>query len=304
MNDNTRREQRAALAALSCLIALLIAGAAPASETAARVTAVVGGANIDRSAAVGDDTSIETAADGNAAMLVDEDSLVELCASTIMTLTRRPDTGNRVIKVGAGTTRIMVEPRGDDEHIQIHTPAAIATILGTVVYVTVDPVTGDTTIASEDNPVRVENADPTVTGSTTINGMESVTLRRGEALSEPTKIARSVLANMGGCLTDLHDAAASLDSAVVIGNVQDRLAMADGVDASLPEVGAGVAAALTVGDPGGDPTENPFKEPIPPPSEPEPPPPPSSELPLPEPCADIPGDACFPFPGGQGQVDY
>jgi uncharacterized membrane protein YgcG len=197
-------------------MALLIAGGASAAETAARVTAVSGDANVDRSGAVGDDASVETGADGNAAMLVDDNSLVELCASTTMTLTRRSDTGSRVINVGAGTTRILVEPRADGEHIQVHTPAAIATILGTVVYVTVDPVTGDTTFASEDHDVRVENIDPNVPGSTTITGSEQVTIRRGEAPSPPEKLTRRTLANLGGCLADFHKLALAFDRAAAM----------------------------------------------------------------------------------------
>ena len=211
MSDNPQKKHRRVLAALPFLMALLVAGGASAAETAARVTAVTGDANVDRSGAVGDDTAVETGADGNAAMLVDDNSLVELCASTQMTLTRSSDTGSRVINVGAGTTRIMVEPRADGEQIQVHTPAAIATILGTVVYVTVDPVTGETTIASEDNEVRVESSDPNVQGSTTITGSEQVTIRPGEAPSPPTKLARRTLSNMGDCLADSHDMALAFD---------------------------------------------------------------------------------------------
>ena len=109
MYHEPQTKQRGACAAALCAIFLLVAGAASAAETAARVTAVVGGANVgdaavDRSVPVGEDASIQTADDGNCAMLVDEDALVELCSSTIMTLTRKPDTGNRVVKIDAGTS--------------------------------------------------------------------------------------------------------------------------------------------------------------------------------------------------------
>ena len=169
MYHKPQTKQRGALAAALCAIAVLIAGAASAAETAARITAVEGGTHVgdaaaDRSAALGEDAAVQTADDGNCALLVDEDALVELCSSTIMTLTRRPDTGNRVVKVDAGTTRVVAEPRSADEYIEIHTPAAIATIMGTIVFVEVDPVTGATKI-TPDNPVKVESSDPNVTGS-------------------------------------------------------------------------------------------------------------------------------------------
>ena len=191
-----QRKYRGTLTAALCLTAL--AGAAAGAETAARVTGLSGGASaggtpMNLSGALGDGTSIQTAEDGNAAMLIDQNSLVELCSSTVMTLSRHPDTGNRVIHVGAGTTRIIVEPRSDEEHIQIHTPAAIATILGTIVYVTVDPLSGETTIAS-DKPVKVESADQNVAGSVTLSGSEQITMRPGEAPTAPKPVTRSTLA--------------------------------------------------------------------------------------------------------------
>jgi hypothetical protein len=44
--------------------------------------------------------------------------------------------------------RVSAEKRLGDERIEIHTPAVIATILGTVVFVSVDAL-GVTTITSE-----------------------------------------------------------------------------------------------------------------------------------------------------------
>ena len=141
------------------------------------------------------------------------------------------------IEVGAGTTRIIVEPGSSDEPIQISTPAAIATILGTVVYVTVDPVTGETTIASEDHPVKIESSDPSISGSTTINGMETLTMRPGEApAAKPQRMAKSVLQNLGGCLRDIHGDALAFDRATVADRVPDRMAAADAEVVDLPLV--------------------------------------------------------------------
>jgi len=254
MSYNPQRSYRGALTAALFLVALLAAGAASAAQTAVRVTAVagaaeVGGAALEGSAALGEDASVQTGSDGNAAMLVDEDSVVELCASTIMNITRHADTGTRVIEVSAGTTRIIVDPRAAEEHIQIHTPAAIATILGTIVYVTVDPVTGETTITSEDSQVKVESSDPSVLGSTVISGSEQITIRPGEAPSQPKKLARTALSNMGGCLMNLHDVALSLTR--VVSNQNIPLPH----EPDLPPVGApppsGPPSGPDIGDPGG-----------------------------------------------------
>lgn len=231
-----------------CGLVLLFAGPAIAVSGGARVTAVVGDATIGdaalrREGGLDEDTQIKTGSDGGVALLVDEDSLVELCAETIMTLTHNED-GSRVIEVGAGTTRIIVQPRRPgEEHIQIHTPAAIATILGTVVYVTVDPVTGESSIASADHPVRVESNDPAIAGNTTIQGSERITMRPGEApAAEPERLPESALTNLGGCLVDFHAAALELDRIANASDVGDRIAIADGSVLSLPAVAMGEAA--------------------------------------------------------------
>jgi hypothetical protein len=232
MTHEPQTRQRGALAAVLCAIALLVAGAAPAVETAARITAVAGGTNVgaaaaDRSTPLAEDSSVQTAGDGNCAMLVDEDALVELCSSTIMTLTRKPDTGNRVVQIDAGTTRVVAEPRVAEEYIEIHTPAAIATIMGTTVFVEVDPVTGGTKITS-DHPVKVTSSDPNVAGSAVSSNMEQVTILPGQAPSQPQQISQTALANLGGCLVDFHALALSADRNAVSERTQDRMALGDG----------------------------------------------------------------------------
>jgi hypothetical protein len=242
------------MAAVLCSIALLVAGAAPTAETVARITAVVGGTNVgdaaaDRSAALVENASIQTADDGNCSMLVDEDALVELCASTIMTLTRRSDTGQRVVKIDGGTARIVVEPRLADERIEIHTPAAIATIMGTTVIVEVDRVTGGTKITS-DKPVKITSNDPSVTGSAVSSNMRQVTISRGKGPSQPNELDRPVLANLGGCLPDFHGMALFLDRTTASDRTRDRLADKDGQLIRLTVGSEG--PARNVDEPGGD----------------------------------------------------
>jgi hypothetical protein len=285
MYHETRTVQRVALAAALCAIALLVAGAASAADTAARITAVAGATSVGDAAAehaahLGEDSSVQTADDGNCAMLVDEDALVELCSSTIMMLTRT-DKGNRVVKVDGGTTRIVAEPRTAGEYIEIHTPAAIATIMGTTVFVEVDAVTGDTKITS-DKPVEVRNIDPNVAGSAIASNMNQVTVLRGRGPSQPMQLEQRALANLGGCLVDFHQLALTVDRSASNERTQNRMAMGDGQTVVLPFVGAGPPPPDIPEDP------------------PDPPPdihpwqdwePPDDER-LPEPCGPIPGDGC------------
>lgn len=314
MTNRIVRSDRGAGIALVCALALFVAGPASAAAVGARLTAVAGKATsgdaaLTRAGALAEDTPIETGDDGGAAMLVDEDSVVELCAETIMTLTRNEE-GNRVVEVSAGTMRIVVEPRLGEEHIQIHTPAAIATILGTVVYVTVDPVTGESSITSADNPVRVEARDPKVTGSTTIQGSERITMKPGEApATEPEKLPKSALTNLGSCLMDSHTTALDLDRLQHDAIVGERIALADGSVAGLPSVASGGPDFGPPGDASS--IENPadvlspidtvdgIDPPVDPPVEP-PIEPPGDIFDLPQPCQGIPGDGCFPFPSDLG----
>jgi len=300
MYHEPQTKRRGALAAALCAIALLVAGAASA-ETAARITAVAGGTNVgdaaaDRSAPLAEDSSVKTADDGNCAMLVDEDALVELCASTIMTLTRT-DKGNRVVKIDGGTTRVVAEPRSADDYIEIHTPAAIATIMGTTVFVEVDAVTGDTTITS-DKPVEVTNIDPNVAGSAIASDMKRVTIVRGQGPSQAKELDRTTLANLGGCLVDFHTLALSDDRKAANQRTQNRMAMGDGELLTL-SVALEPPAEPPLPNPGND---DPLGEPddvfgdattksesdngyIPD----------DDDFPLPEPCDGIPGDGCYPI---------
>jgi hypothetical protein len=314
MYHEPQTKQRGTCAAALCAMVLLVAGAAPAAETAARVTAVVGGANLgdaalDRSVPVGEDAPIETADDGNCAMLVDEDALVELCASTIMTLTRRPDTGQRVVKIDGGTTRIVVEPRLVGERIEIHTPAAIAIIMGTTVIVEVDRVTGETKFTA-DNPVRILSNDPSVTDSAVSSNMEQVTISPGEGPSQPKKIDRRALENLAACLVDLHGVAVALDRRTASARTRERMALGDGLDMTLPAVGLDQGVPdWEIDEPGGDDDQklDPFDQctdcSLPPRVIPVPPKP-APEIPGPEPCEGIPCDGGYPNPSPDQRREF
>ena len=85
------------------------------------------------------------------------------------------------------------------------TPAAIATILGTIVHVAVDPRRARPGCSSAQSEVRVESSDPGVKGSTTLAALEQITVKPGEAPpSRPRRLAREEIAALGGCLVDFH----------------------------------------------------------------------------------------------------
>jgi hypothetical protein len=239
MTDESSRNHRRVRIAGLCLASILVAGPAASGTPAGRLTAVIGDATladrpIDPRSNVTEGASITTGGDGNLAMLVDEDAVVELCAETEMKLLRDETSGTRVIEVGAGTTRIIVDPDTDLGTLQIVTPAMVATLMGTAVYVTVDPVTKETTLISEDHKVKLESRDPNVHGSTIVDGNQKLTMRPGEPPPEnPENVDEDDLTNISECLKDIHGAAVAT-SRSGSSKAENRMAAVDGQITLLP----------------------------------------------------------------------
>jgi hypothetical protein len=148
------------------LLALLVLPAGTALAAAQLTTAIgttSGDDALEGRADVADGEELETDEDGGCSVLVDGDALMEVCGNTSLQLARKggASDGSRVVKLERGAIRMVVEPRLGEEKIEIHTPAAIATVLGTILYVSVD-ANGVTTITSEVSRVLVESANPSV----------------------------------------------------------------------------------------------------------------------------------------------
>ncbi len=222
----------------------LAAGApAPAAEPGATVTAVTGnagagGAALERQSNLADGDSLRTGDDGACSILVDQDAVLEVCQGTSLRLGHRDgkSDGPRVLELRQGEIRVLAEPRGAAQRIEIHTPAAIATILGSVVYVSVD-AKGTATIASAESEVRVESARRL--GSVlTLKGGQQVTVRPGVPLPRVAQTWDPNVSPADGCLVDFR--AIAFDSARSRGDGRalDAITGQDAL-ASLPPVGAG-----------------------------------------------------------------
>jgi hypothetical protein len=166
--------------------------------------------------------------DGACSILVDRDALVELCGQTSLLLRRDERSNRRIVALDRGEIRIVVEPRAFEERIEIHTPAAIATLLGTIVHVSVDPTTGATTISSAESRVSVRSGDPHIPGTTIVDVSEQLTVMPGEAPpAAPRRLDRDQLSELGGCLVDFHSAALGRDSHQHNLRVAERLTTPD-----------------------------------------------------------------------------
>jgi len=227
------------VAMLSAISASQAVAADPAigKESVARVTTTVGDVATDRGrplevrSSISESEKISLKENEGCSVLIDDDALVEMCEDTAMVLETDPESGRRLVRVDAGEIRIVVEPRAVGERIEVHTPAAIATILGTIVHFAVDPVTGETTISSAENRVQVRSSDPTVPGSTVVSPLEQIRMKPGQAPPEvPRKLAPEEFAELGGCLVDFHALAGKFDSDGFRSRIADRITAAEAAE--------------------------------------------------------------------------
>jgi hypothetical protein len=252
----TEKRVRRLLAGIGIAMLLAVAaGTAVGKEPAGRVTTAVGDVTSDFGrplavrSSISEEEKIALEKDEGCSVLIDDDALVEMCEETAMVLETDPESGRRLVRIDAGEIRIIVEPRAADERIEVHTPAAIATILGTIVHFAVDPVTGDTTISSAENRVRVRSSDPNVSGSTVVSSLEQIRLKPGEAPpEEPRRLEPEEFAELGGCLIDFHALAGKLASDEFQLRTVDRIAAAEGVDTPWNPARPPVAPALNPAD--------------------------------------------------------
>jgi len=229
-------------------------------------------------AELGDDERLETGDESGCSVLLDESAVVELCGETRISFATDEKRGNRIVNVESGTVRMIVEPREPGERIEIHTPAAIATILGTIVYVTVDPVSGETTFTSSDSRVNIRERDdedcapiglpaeagiPQCAEGTTIGGLEQLTVVPGEKRREKKQVSEQDLAALGGCLFDYHDLAAEVDRMAQANKATQRVVAADVAAVDLPPVS--IEEGPTIETESGDDLEaeiDPFDDPV------------------------------------------
>lgn len=212
------------------------AAVATVTSVAGSATAGAGARGLALRSAVARDEAIETEADGKLSLLVGGDAAVDLCGDTRLAFEDRGKAD--VVRVESGELRAFVAPRAADARLEIHTPAAVAVILGTIVHTSVDPLTGSTRFVSRDNPVRVQSAIPGVQGQTTICCGEEVTVEKGAKPSAKRKLDAKQLAALGGCFEGLADAAAASDRVAAERSALDRMAEADAAKAPLPAVGS------------------------------------------------------------------
>lgn len=230
-------------AVCAALVALCAGATARAASPGATVTAVTGNAGaggvaLERHARLADGDSLRTGENGACSILVDGDAVLELCQATTLRLGHRDGRsgGPRVLELRAGEIRVLAQPRPAARRIEIHTPAAIATVLGSVVYVAVD-ARGVTTIASAESKVRVESSRR-LGRAITLTAGQQVTVRPGAPLPRHVEPWDPEQSPADGCLIDFRAIAFDASRAPGDGSALDKISGQDVIDA-LPAVAAG-----------------------------------------------------------------
>lgn len=174
-----RSSKRSASGLLALLF--LTATALPASGeallSAVSGEATVAGAPASVSTPVGEEDTVVTGPESSCSVLVDKKSLVQLCGRASVKLREEDDA--QIVAIEEGSARAVVSPRTAGRPLEIHTPLAVAQILGTIIDSAVNRDTGTVTYALEEGSARITFADPSL-DPIILNAGEMVTIRPGE----------------------------------------------------------------------------------------------------------------------------
>lgn len=215
----TTRRISLVMTALIATGALAIGGPAGAqlsgTVTSVKGDATVGAKSAEIASPVSEGDNIVTGPEAACSVLVDKRALVQFCGRSAVRLRHDEERNATVVDVTEGSARALVGPRRADEPLEIHTPTAIAAILGTILSVTVDPVTGDSTFALEEGKVQIQTrpSDPAPGRTITLNAGEQVTVRADGSAEEVQALKLRDLAKRKACMNDRYFHATSIELA-------------------------------------------------------------------------------------------
>ena len=244
--------RRISLAVTALVAAGAIAASGPAgAEPMGTVTAVKGDTSIGEAPAelsdrVSEDQSIVTGPEASCSVLVEKRALIQFCGQAAVRLRHDQERNATIVDVSEGSTRTLAGPRQADEPLEIHTPVAIAAILGTILSVTVEPATGDATFALEEGKARIETRDPAGGRVVMLNAGEQVRVSADGRASEVMPLRLRDLAERPDCLDNRFFRGASVEIARLerLQWLTDAITSADIPYAGLPPVATGPGPSL------------------------------------------------------------
>ena len=222
------------------IVSSLLTGSAIASSvlTTTQGNVSVNGANAAQNASIDIGDTVEVEGSGVAAILVGNNAVVRMCHGAALGFGNDSGDGPSTLSLRGGQLKVSAGKRPSDRPLEIHTPAAIATLMGTQVHVSVDEATGATTVTSLEHQIKIAGSgagDPTV-----ISPGEQVTISSDGVVGQVESAPLSILALSSDCLDGQRYRSAAVKTAVR--NYADRsideiAAMDTQVD--VPQVAAG-----------------------------------------------------------------
>ncbi len=190
------------------IISLTVVGLAAAAQASAevRVTSVngtsqSGGEPLVQHSSIASGETIEVEDDGVASIFA-ANTVVTLCNGAALIFNTEMQDGAQVLDISRGEIKASAAPRTGGSRLEIHTPVAIATLLGTAVHISVNPETGDSTITSLEHQVRVENVEEGVEGHVILSPGDQVVVRSKSAPDEVAKVDPGTFSRSSSCLDD------------------------------------------------------------------------------------------------------
>lgn len=224
--------------------ALGVAGAAGAAPSGT-VTSVTGETSIGEHPAeisdrISEGESIVTGPEASCSVLLDQRALLQFCGEAAVRLRHDADRNATIIDLTTGSARTLAGPRLADEPLEIHTPVAIAAILGTILSATVDPASGDATFALEEGTARIRTRGAALPRTLTLQAGQQVTIRADGSAERVKPLEPRDLSQLPDCLDDryFHAAAIEIARAERAQWLTDAITSADIPYTGLPPVAA------------------------------------------------------------------
>lgn len=194
--------------------ALVFAGTAQADTV---LTAAEGNVSLNGTAAVqsdsvavGDTVSVEGS--GIASVLVGDTAVVRMCHGAALGFGNDTGAGPSALNLRGGQVKVSAGKRPTESPLEIHTPAAIATLMGTEVHVSVDEENGSTTITSLEHQIRIAGA--TAADTKVISPGEKISISGEGVVGEVESADAADLAFSSDCLDDKRFRIAAVKAAV------------------------------------------------------------------------------------------
>ncbi len=201
----------------------LIAGASLALAATAQAGTVltathgnvsVNGAAAEQSDAVGAGDTVEVEGGAIASVLVGDTALVRMCHGAALGFGNDSGDGPSALNLRGGQVKVSAGKRAAGDPLEIHTPAAIATLMGTEVHLTVDRDSGATTITSLEHQIRIAGSSEQSQEPVVISPGEKITVSKDGVVGEVESVGTSDLAFSSDCLDDARFRIAAVKAAV------------------------------------------------------------------------------------------